>query len=134
MMAEDKIYEICDYNERTGQIKLRLMFDPNGILIAKDNTNRLARKDIRALWLEKHYLILPQDDEYQIRQNILKNKDCKLIIKYQVIQSEGEPLCLTNQILPEGLDMSKYDLGFNKNDSTFNKVVHKEYGPVVYEA
>jgi len=30
--------------------------------------------------------------------------------------------------------MNKYDLGFNKNDSTFNKVVHKEYGPVVYEA
>ena len=85
LMAEDKVYEICDYNERTGQIQLRLMFDPNGILIAKDNTNRLVRKDIRALWLEKHYFILSQDDEYHVRQNILKNKDCKLIIKYQVI-------------------------------------------------
>ena len=85
MMAEDKVYEICDYNEGTGQISIRLMFDPNGILIAKDNTNSLSRKEIRALWLEKHYLILNQEDEYQVRQNILKNKDCKLIIKYQVI-------------------------------------------------
>lgn len=82
------------------------MFDPNGILIHKENTNSNVRKNIRGIWLEKHYFFLSQEEEYQLRQDILKNPDRKLVIKYQVIESDGEPLCLTNQVLPIGLDMT----------------------------
>ena len=37
-MVNQVIYEISDYNEETGQLELRRMFDPNGILLAKTNT------------------------------------------------------------------------------------------------
>lgn len=34
----DNIYEIVDYDDKIGQVKLRLLKDPNGILICKNNT------------------------------------------------------------------------------------------------
>lgn len=43
------------------------MFDPNGILIAKENTNGRVLKNISGRWLEKHYCILPQAEEHEIR-------------------------------------------------------------------
>mmetsp|Transcript_21412 Transcript_21412/g.25124 ORF Transcript_21412/g.25124 Transcript_21412/m.25124 type:complete len:214 (-) Transcript_21412:806-1447(-) len=109
------------------------MFDPNGILIAKNNSNGRVIKSIAGRWLDKHYFILPQAEEYEVRQRILSGTDCKLIVKYQVIDSEGEPLCLTNQVLPEGLNLNQYDFKFNKNERRINEVVNKEYGPVVFD-
>ena len=89
------IYEISDYDDHQGQVKLRLLFDPNGILIAKNNTYGKVRKSIRGTWLDKHYFILPQEEELDVRQRSLKSEDCKLIVKYQVTDIEGEPTCLT---------------------------------------
>lgn len=34
----ENIYEIVDYDDKIGQVKLRLLKDPNGILICKNNT------------------------------------------------------------------------------------------------
>ena len=48
-------------------MKLCLLFDPNGIMIRKDNVNGMSRKEIRGTMLDKHYFILPQDEEYAIR-------------------------------------------------------------------
>lgn len=59
MMTETTLYEICDYDEKLGEVKLRRLFDQNGILLRKDNTNGTVRKSIRGVWLGKHYLILP---------------------------------------------------------------------------
>ena len=88
-LAFETLYEIKDYNERTGQIMLRLMFDPNGILIAKHNTYGRVLRNIAGRWLDKHYFILPQAEEYEVRQRILSGQECKLIVKYQVISSGG---------------------------------------------
>ena len=88
-LAFETLYEITDYNANTGQIMLRLMFDPNGILIAKNNTNGRVRRNIAGRWLDKHYFILPQAEEYEVRQRILSGQECKLIVKYQVINSGG---------------------------------------------
>lgn len=95
-VAESLVYEIRDYNEQTAQVALRLLFDPNGILLSKNNSYSKATKNVRATMIEKHYKILPQDEEYDLRQQMLSNPRNKFIVKYQVIDCEGEPLCLTN--------------------------------------
>ena len=81
-LAMEALYEIRDYKEQTGQVELRLMFDPNGILIAKDNSYGRVVKSIVGRWLDKHYFILPQAEEYEVRQRVLSGQDCKLIVKY----------------------------------------------------
>ncbi len=43
------------------------MFDPNGILTHKENTSGNVRKNIRGIWLEKHYIFLSQEEEYHLR-------------------------------------------------------------------
>ena len=67
MMVENTIYEISDYNQDRGTVRLRLLFDPNGILIDKSNTYNKVLKEIRGTTLDKHYFILPQEEEYNIR-------------------------------------------------------------------
>ena len=42
-------------------------------------------------------------------------------------------MCLTNQVLPEGLRMQDYEINFEKNERRINGVVHKEYGPVQFD-
>lgn len=93
--SQQTIYEISDYDEQLGQVKLRLLFDPSGILIKKDNMWEKVRRSIRGTWLDKHYLILPQDEELDVRQRILSKQDCKLKVKYQVMDIDGEAQCLT---------------------------------------
>ena len=75
-------------------MKLRLLFDPNGILIAKNSTWDKVRKSIRGTWLDKHYFILSQADELDVRQRTLNSHDCKLVVKYQVVDVDGELQCL----------------------------------------
>ena len=133
MIDNITLYEIKDYDERAGSVLLRLVFDPNGILIAQTNTNGNVIKNISGRWLEKHFFILPQDEEYEMRQRILAHEDCRIVVKYQVIDSEGEPLCLTNQILPEGLDMNQYEIKFEKSERRINDVIHKQYGCVQFD-
>lgn len=77
-------------------MKLRLLFDPNGILLRRENMWEKVRRSIRGTWLDKHYLILPQDEELDVRKRILNSKDCKLIVKYQVMDIDGDAQCLTN--------------------------------------
>ena len=96
-LAFETLYEISDYNANTGQIMLRLMFDPNGILIAKNNTSGRVRRSIAGRWLDKHYFILPQAEEYEVRQRILSGQECKLIVKYQVINSGGQSPAMASQ-------------------------------------
>ena len=67
MIDNITLYEIKDYDERAGSVLLRLVFDPNGILIAQTNTNGNVIKNISGRWLEKHFFILPQDEEYEMR-------------------------------------------------------------------
>ena len=59
MLAYDSLYEVRDYNANSGLIELRLMFDPNGILLQKDNNNGRVLKNISGRWLEKHFCIVP---------------------------------------------------------------------------
>ena len=56
MMTENVIFEISNYDETRGEVSLRRLFDPSGILLTKANTS--GNKMIRGSWLEKHYLIL----------------------------------------------------------------------------
>lgn len=95
MMAEATIYEIFDFDEKQGTVILRRLFDQNGILLRKDNTQAKVRKSIRGVWLEKHYLIMAQEEEYAIRQKLLSNTECKIVVKYQVMDIDGEPTALT---------------------------------------
>ena len=44
---------------------------------------------------------------------MLNNEQCKLIVKYQVMDIDGQPQCMTQQVLPEGLRMQEYELKFN---------------------
>ena len=88
---------------------------------------------IRGSMLEKHYLILSQEEEYSVRQQILNSKERKIIVKYQVMDFDGEPTALTQQVLPEGLNMQEYELKFNKNERRINEVLNKTFGPVEFE-
>ena len=81
-------------------MRLQLLFDPNGILIEKSNTYNKVVKEIRGTTLDKHYFILPQEEEYAIRQRMLSNENCKLTVKYQVMDIDGQPQCMTQQVLP----------------------------------
>ena len=93
--SQETIYEISDYDEKLGNIKLRLLFDPSGILIKKTNTREKVRRSIRGTWLDKHYIILEQEEELHVRQRMLNSHECKLVVKYQVMDLDGEPQCLT---------------------------------------
>ena len=44
---------------------------------------------------------------------MLNNEQCKLIVKYQVMDIDEQPQCMTQQVLPEGLRMQEYELKFN---------------------
>ena len=61
---------------------------------------------------------------------MLNSVNCKLIIKYQVMDIDGEAQCLTQQIMPEGLRIQEYEIKFNKNEKRINEVNHREYGAV----
>ena len=61
------IYEIKDYDERSGQVQLRLLKDNKGILLQKDNTYGVSTKTIRATLLDKHYTLIPQKEENELR-------------------------------------------------------------------
>ena len=41
---------------------------------------------------------------------------------------------MTQQILPESLNVSEYEIKFNKNERRINEVNHKEYEPVMFVA
>ena len=73
------IYEIEDYDESVGQVRLRLLKDPNGILISTTNTYGIVKKMIRATLLDLHYQIVPQKEEYEIREQLQTDKkiQCK---------------------------------------------------------
>ena len=131
--SEDIVYEICDYDENRGNIKLRLLFDQNGIMIKKTNTREKVRRSIRGTWLDKHYIILEQEEELNIRQRMLNSHEHKLFIKYQVMDVEGDPQCLPMQMTPEGLPMLDYEIKFDKNSRQINEIINKVYGPVEFE-
>ena len=73
---------MSDFNDKDGMIRLRRLFDPKGLLLHKNNTRAAVCRTIRGSALEKHYTFLEQAEEYAMRQSILNNKDCKLILKY----------------------------------------------------
>ena len=131
--SQDIIYEICDYDESRGTIKLRLIFDQNGIMIQKTNTRENVRRSIRGTWLEKHYKILEQEEELDIRLKMLNSQEHKIFIKYQVMDVEGEPQCLPMQMTPEGLPMLDYEIKFDKNARKIGQIINKQYGPVEFE-
>ena len=72
------IYEIEDYDESVGQVRLRLLKDPNGILISTTNTYGIVKKMIRATLLDLHYQIVPQKEEYEIREQLQTDKNNKV--------------------------------------------------------
>ena len=65
---------------------------------------------------------------------MLNNEHCKLIVKYQVMDIDGQPQCMTQQVLPEGLRMQEYELKFNPSERRIYTVIHREYGPVQFVA
>ena len=53
--------------------------DQNGIMLSSKNTNQKNYKRIRGSQLLKHYDIIPADEEYGIRQELINSK---LMITY----------------------------------------------------
>lgn len=131
----DNIYEIVDYDDKIGQVKLRLLKDPNGILIRKNNTFGVAQKMIRATLLDKLYQLMPQKEEYAMRESMANDKVSKIVIKYSILDlGDGQIECLPQSMIPEGLSMHHYDIKFNKNERRIESVNHNQYGPVEFES
>ena len=79
----DLIYEVQNFNENSCQLKLRRLFDQNGILFSKENNPASAIfKGIKGELLYKYYEVIDKDEEYQIRKTTVAN--AKMIVIFNV--------------------------------------------------
>lgn len=78
--------------------------------------------------------MLSQNDEMKIRRDILDEKECKLIIKYQ-IENDGDKIeCLPVKIKPEGLNMGDYRINFNQKEKKIETIVNKNFDRIEFKA
>ena len=126
------IYEIEDYDESVGQVRLRLLKDSNGILISKTNTYGIVKKMIRATLLDLHYQIVPQKEENEIREQLQTDKNNKVQIKFTVMDLGDDIECIPQQMLPENISMQEYEIKFNKSERRIENVISKKFGPVEF--
>ena len=78
--------------------------------------------------------MLSQNDEMKIRREILDEKECKLIIKYEIKNSEDEIYCIPVEIKPEGLSMGDYRINFNQKGKKIETIVNKNFGRIEFKA
>jgi len=125
------VYEVHDYNGANALINLRRVHDQNHILLAKKSA---PLKPIQQETLLQNYHILSKAEEILYRKAHLQAKDCKMIIKYQIMKVDEESECLPLDILPKRISLNDYDIGFNKSTCQIEKVSNKDYGAVEFEA
>ena len=78
--------------------------------------------------------MLSQIEEMQVRRDILDEKECKFIIKYQILDIEGQVECLPMEIGPKRLSLHDYEIKFNANSKKIESIVNKNYGLVEFKA
>ena len=89
-MRDDErlLHEVQQFNEGDKSLKLRQLFDQNGILFSKENQpHSKIFKHVRGVLLEKHYEIVERMEEYNIRKNKLAK--AKLTIKFKKQEIDG---------------------------------------------
>ena len=125
----DIIYEVEKYDASKGSLVLHRLFDDKGLIFEKSN---VVRKELKLKVVHMLYSILPQEEELSIRQQMFSANDRTLNIKYQVIESE----CFPMQIKPEGVNITEYEIKFNRDTRRITHIYNKSYhyAPIKFEA
>ena len=127
---EPVIHEILEYVSAQNQIKARIIYDENKILLEDSAYQSVKWFTIEDISHNIHFLSIKEEASVRLE---MQKEYHYFKIHYQVDTSTGENICLPMSIEPSHLHMSDYYINFNKMESTIRDISNNQFGNVKFK-
>ena len=125
------VYQVVEFRTSENKLKLKRIFDQNGILLDRDKNPTANEELVDAEFVTSTYDFFDPVREETFKKDMRKMSHV-LILKYQFEMVDGTATCTPFMVEPSHLSLNDYDIIFDATSRSVTDIRNKQLGSVSF--